>query len=90
MQFSTKTTALSSTPTSCLILGVYLNGNMPEETAAVDKASGKAISKLLKAGDISGKAMQAVLMQNVAGIKAKRVLLLGCGKKSDFRQRCAV
>ncbi|MDG2091424.1 MAG: leucyl aminopeptidase [Gammaproteobacteria bacterium] len=84
MQFSTKTTALSNTPTSCLILGVYLNGNMPEETAAVDKASGKAISKLLKAGDISGKAMQAVLMQNVAGIKAKRVLLLGCGKKSDF------
>ncbi|MBN4053618.1 leucyl aminopeptidase [Haliea sp. AH-315-K21] len=84
MQFSTKTTALANTPTSCLILGVYLNGTMPDNTAAVDKASGKAISKLLKAGDISGKAMQAVLLHNVAGIKAKRVLLLGCGKKSEF------
>jgi leucyl aminopeptidase len=84
MQFSTKTTALSKTPTSCLILGIYLNGNMPEATAAIDKASGKAISKVLKAGDISGKAMEAVLLHNVDGIKAKRILLLGCGKKSDF------
>lgn len=81
MQFSTKTTVLSNTPTSCLILGVYLNGNMPEATATVDKASGKAISKVIKAGDISGKAMETLLLHNVDGIKAKRILLLGCGKK---------
>ncbi len=84
MQFSTKTTALSNTPTSCLILGVYINGHLPEATAAVDKASGKAISKVIKAGDMNGKAMEALLLHNVDGIKAKRVLLLGCGKKSDL------
>jgi leucyl aminopeptidase len=84
MQFSTKTTALSNTPTSCLILGVYLNGHLPEATAAVDIASDKAISKVIKTGDMSGKAMEAMLLHNIDGIKAKRVLLLGCGKKSDL------
>lgn len=84
MQFSTKTTALSNIPTSCLILGVYFNGKLPEATAAIDKASGKAISRLIKAGDISGKTMEAVVLHNVEGIKAKRLLILGCGKQSDF------
>ncbi len=84
MRFSTKTTVLTNTPTSCLVLGVYLNGKLPEVTVAVDKSTKKAISKLIKAGDISGKAMEAVLLHNVDGIKAKRILLLGCGKKTEL------
>jgi len=84
MRFSTKTTVLTNTPTSCLVLGVYLNGKLPEVTAAVDKSTKKAISKLVKAGDISGKAMESVLLQNVDGVKAKRILLLGCGKKTEL------
>lgn len=84
MQFSTKTASLTNIPTSCLVLGVYINGNMPEATLEVDKATNKAISKLLKAGDISGKAMEAVVLHNVDGIKAKRILLIGCGKKTEL------
>ena len=84
MQFSTKTTAPANTPTACLVLGVFSHGALPEQTAEVDKAGNKAISKLLNAGDMSGKIHDAVLLHNIAGIKAQRVLLLGCGKKSEL------
>lgn len=84
MQFSTKTTVLSNTPTSCLVLGVFENGNLPPSTEAVDKACNKCISKIVKAGDISGKANEYLLLQKPEGIKAKRILLVGCGKKSGF------
>lgn len=84
MQFSTKTTALSNTPTSCLVLGVFINGNLPDATAEVDKACGKSISKILKAGDISGKIKESVLIQQPQAIKAKRILLVGLGKKTGL------
>ena len=84
MQFSTKTTTLANTPTSCLVLGVYSNGILPEASTEIDKASSKAITKLLKAGDMSGKINEAVLLHNITGIKAQRILLVGCGKKTEF------
>lgn len=84
MQFSTKTTALSNTPGSCLVLGVFLNRNLPAASAEVDKASGGAISKILKTGDITGKAKDSLLVYSPDGVKAKRLLLIGLGKKSDF------
>jgi len=84
MQFSTKTTALGVTPTSCLVLGVFMNGNLPQASAEVDKQSGKSLSKMIKAGDISGKAKEFLLIHSPDGIKAKRILLIGLGKKTDF------
>jgi leucyl aminopeptidase len=84
MQFSTKTTALGNTPTSCLVLGVFMNGNLPQASAEVDKQCAKSLSKIIKAGDISGKAKESLLIHNPDGIKAKRILLIGLGKKTDF------
>ena len=84
MQFSTKTTALSNTPGSCLVLGVYVNRTLPASSADIDKACGGAISKILKTGDMTGKAKESLLIHNPQGIKAKRILLIGLGKKSDF------
>ncbi len=84
MQFSTKSTALINTPTSCLVLGVFSNGGLPTETAEIDKAAKKAITKLINAGDITGKPSDFLLLHNLEGIKAKRVLLIGCGKKTEF------
>lgn len=84
MKFTTKTTALHTTPTACLVLGIFQNNVLPETTAAIDKVSKGSISKILKAGDISGKSGQTLLLQNIAGVKAKRVLLVGCGKKSSL------
>lgn len=84
MKFTTKTTALHSTSSPCLVLGIFQNNSMPETTAAIDKISKGSISKVVKAGDISGKAGQTLLLQGITGVKAKRILLVGCGKKSSL------
>ena len=84
MNFSIKTAALQNISSSCLILGVYENKSMPVATEIADKACKKAISKLLEAGDISGKTGSSLLLQSLPGLKAKRILLVGCGKKTNF------
>jgi len=51
---------------------------------AIDKHSDKAISAVLKAGDIAGKKGEFLLLTDTGGLPAGRILLVGAGKKTDF------
>lgn len=82
MKFTTSTTLLQNSPSACLVLPVYQSGALPDTTASIDKVTKKTLSKIIKAGDISGTIGQTLLLHNVEGVKAKRVLLVGCGKKT--------
>lgn len=84
MKFTVKTSALQNTPSSCLVLGIYQNNALPETTATIDKLCKGALSKIVKTGDISGKSGQSLLLHNINGVKAKRILLIGCGKKAEL------
>src|SRR5690606_31224648 len=42
------------------------------------------LSKIVSAGDIRGKLGQVLLLQKVEGLRAKRVLLIGCGKSKEL------
>lgn len=53
----------------------------------VDKASGGAIAKLLKAGDFDGKLGSCFLVRDLNGIPASRILLVGCGPKEGFNEK---
>jgi leucyl aminopeptidase len=57
--------------------------NLQRETAFVDKAIGGEIKKVLASGEFSGKANQVLLLHTRGEIPAKRVLLVGLGKKKD-------
>ncbi|MDT8397746.1 MAG: leucyl aminopeptidase [Pseudomonadales bacterium] len=85
MKFSTKTTALENTPTSCLVLGVFEDGVMTQTTAAMDKVSQGYLGKIIASGDISGKSEQSLLLHGVPNIKARRLLLIGCGNKEKLK-----
>lgn len=87
MKFTIKAATLQNLSTACLVLGVYTNNNFPELTAQADKLTRKTISKLIDSGDMSGALGQTVLMHGPEGLRAKRVLLVGLGKKSDFDQK---
>ena len=54
---------------------------------AIDDASDKYLSKLLRKGDMDGKIGQSLLLHNVPGILAERLLLTGCGKESALDDR---
>jgi leucyl aminopeptidase len=53
-------------------------------TAAVDKALGGAISKLIQSGEIKGKQGETTLIHTFDKIKPSKVLVIGLGKKNDL------
>ncbi len=56
-----------------------------EETSAVDRALNGGLRGLLKSGEFEGKPNETVLFHTAGKAAAKRVLLVGLGKKKDLR-----
>ncbi len=56
-----------------------------DEAAAVDRALGGALRELIKSAEFEGKANQVSVFHTQGKIPAKRVLLVGLGKKKDAR-----
>jgi leucyl aminopeptidase len=79
MQFVTKSANTVKNRSQCVIVGVYDDGALSPSASAIDKASSGYLKKVIKRGDIEGKIGQSVLLHDVAGIGAQRVLLVGLG-----------
>ncbi|MCF6783051.1 MULTISPECIES: leucyl aminopeptidase [Pseudomonadaceae] len=87
MQFVVKTTKAPATKTATLVLPVSDDLVLGEIAQSVDAASAGAISATLKRGDLQGKPGQTLLFQQLPGIKAERVLLVGIGKTEELDAR---
>lgn len=87
MDFSIKTGIPEKQKADCLVLAVFESGKLADSTAAIDKACGGVISKIVKQGDISGKVGQTLVLFNLANITSPRVLLVGCGKIESFSDK---
>ena len=90
MDFSAKSLHLAinlvKQTSPCLVVGVF-QGSKPiltESGKILDTATNKQISGLLAHGDLRGDVGSTLMLYNPAGIKAKRILLLGLGKKRDL------
>ncbi|MFP3873277.1 MAG: leucyl aminopeptidase [Thiohalophilus sp.] len=84
MNITLKSTAVEQQTGSCLIVGVFDKRRPDPHAKALDKASGGEINRILKQGDMDGKAGQTLMLHRLPGIKAARVLLVGCGKADEF------
>lgn len=71
---------------SCLILAILEKKPLSPIVKQIDKASKGMISAVLKKGEITGKLGQTLLLPNVPGIKAERLLLVGCGNNTQPRE----
>ncbi len=87
MQFSTKSSSLVTLNTPCLLVALHSDGSLPAVTATIDEAIGGLITSLHKEGDIDGKVGSSLLIPKLKGIKAKRLLLVGCGDKDELSPR---
>src|SRR6476659_6386405 len=87
MEFSIKTSALEKQRSDCLIVGVYESGKFSEAGTALDKAADGYLAKILKRGDFEGKLASSLVLHNVPGVLAERVLLIGLGKAADFAEK---
>ncbi|MDH5592604.1 MAG: leucyl aminopeptidase, partial [Gammaproteobacteria bacterium] len=81
MQYFVTTNSPATHLTDCIVVAVFEQGELSPGAGIIDLQSNGYIKKIIERGDISGKAGQTLLLQDVANITSPRVLLVGCGKK---------
>lgn len=84
MDFNITTESPEKQPTSCVAVGVFTLHHLSPAAKRVDTASRGYITTLLKRGDLEGKAGQMLMLYNVPGVRAERVLLSGCGSETEL------
>ena len=84
MEFSIKTGATEKQHHNCVIVGVYEGRELSEAAQAIDTLSSGYLSNVLKYGDLEGKLDSSLMLHQVPGVQADRVLLVGLGKKAEF------
>jgi leucyl aminopeptidase len=92
MEFSTKALDLSkagqngflATKTDCLVVGLFEGQSLAGVAKALDAATKGLVARLIKLGDFEGKRGTHLMLHEVAGVGAARVLLVGLGKETEF------
>jgi leucyl aminopeptidase len=84
MEFTIKTGSPAKLKTGLLVLGAFAGGKLPALSAAVDGAAEGRIASLIKRGDLEDKAGATLLLHDLPGVQAERVLLVSLGKEDEF------
>jgi leucyl aminopeptidase len=69
---------------ACVVVGVFDRRSLTEAAETIDKVSDGTISGVMRRGDIDGKLGSSLILHNVPGTFADRVLLIGLGKERNF------
>lgn len=84
MEFLVKSGQPHKQRTPCLILGVFHGKKLTPAARALDKATKSELSRILRRGDIDGDVGESLLLYNLPGCLADRILLIGCGKEREL------
>ena len=84
MEFTIKTGSPAKLKTGLLVLGAFAGGKLPALTAAADGAAEGRIAALIKRGDLEDKAGSTLLLPDLPGVQAERVLLVSLGKEDEL------
>lgn len=69
---------------ACVIVGIFDRRSPSEAAATIDQASEGAVATVMRRGDMDGKLGSTLILHNVAGTFADRVMLVGLGKERNF------
>jgi leucyl aminopeptidase len=84
VEFSIKSGNPEKQRSSTVVVGVFESRVLSPAAISIDKATKNHLSKLLKNGDLDGKAGTTLLLHGVPGVLAERVLLINLGKEKEF------
>ena len=87
MRFETWSKAIATLAVDCLVVGVFEDKELTEQARAVDEAVGGRLKKLVSRGDFSARPAETLLVGDLAGLRASRVLLTGLGSRKDFGRK---
>lgn len=84
MEFNIKSGHPEKQRTACVVVGVYEPRRLSDVARQIDDVSQGYLSSILRRGDLEGKIGQTLLLHNVPGTLADRVLLVGCGREREL------
>lgn len=87
MEFSIKNGNPEKQRNDAVIIGIFESRKLTAAAEAIDLASGGAITRVLKTGDLDGKLGSTLVLHQLEGVAAPRVVLVGLGKANEFRER---
>ena len=87
MEFTIKSGSPEKQRTACVVMGVFDNRKLGFSAELIDRASNGYISEIVRRGDMEGKLGSTMLLHNVKGTLADRVLLVGLGKERELRDK---
>ncbi len=83
-EFSIKSGHPEKQRSACVVVGIYEPRRLSDVAKRVDEVSEGFLSSILRRGDLEGKIGQTLLLHNVPGTLADRVLLVGCGREREL------
>ncbi len=86
MEFSVKSTSVAKLRTACLVVGIFEGRKLSAAAQALDGASGKYLTQVMKSGDLEGSLGKTLMLRGVKKVAADRILLVGLGKERDFNE----
>ena len=87
MEFGVWTKGLATLAVDCLVVGVFDEAELGGEARGIDAASGGRLQRLLSAGDFAGRSGETLLLTDMTGLAATRVLLVGLGTRAQHSRR---
>ena len=87
MSFDVWTKDLPSLEVDSLVLGVFDDGELADDARSVDAASGGRLKSAVARGDIAGRVGDTLLLLDLPGVKATRVVLAGLGPRKEFSRK---
>jgi len=87
VEFSIKSGGPERAGGGCSVIGVFEPRKLSAAGAALDRAAKGYLTGILKGGDMQGKLGSTLLLYGVPSVAAERVLLVGLGRESVFRDK---
>ena len=70
-----------------MVVAVFSGKRLSATAQSIDKASRGLLSRVIKRGDINGNEGEALMLPDVPGVTAERVLLVGAGRQDGIGPR---
>jgi leucyl aminopeptidase len=87
MEFTAEAGGTRRARTECAIVGVHERGELDPAARELDRGLGGRLSRILKGGDFSGRSGETLLVPDLGGGPAARVLLVGLGARKAWNRR---
>ena len=84
MDITLQTVSPEKPRTGVLVVCAFADGPLPPLTRTVDEVSKGKLAMLIKRGDLEAKAGASLLLHDLPGVSAERVLLVSLGTRQEF------